>query len=135
MGVIIDTNIVVFWEKDPSRVLYYIQGKEEEEFFISVISASELLHGIYRAANPIINARRKAFVEGILTQFPILSIDLLTARTHAQLWANMQATGQMIGLHDSWIAAQCIARGYSLVTHNIREFQQVPGLVVEQWTR
>ena len=39
----------------------------------------------------------------------------------------------MIGVHDSWIAAQCIEHGLTLVTRNVREFNRVPGLSVEQW--
>lgn len=133
MGVIIDTNILIFWEKNQTDLHSYIAGKEEDAFFISVISASELLHGVHRATNPGIKSRRQAFVEGVLNHFPILQIDLLVARTHANLWANLQGNGQMIGLHDSWIAAQCIAGGHMLVTHNLREFERVPGLSIEQW--
>ncbi len=40
---------------------------------------------------------------------------------------------KMIGLHDSWIAAQFIEHRLTLVTRNVREFNRVPGLSVEQW--
>lgn len=39
----------------------------------------------------------------------------------------------MIGVHDSWIAATCIALNLTLVTANVREFNRVPGLRVENW--
>lgn len=108
-------------------------GREEEEFFISVVTASELLHGVHRAAAPDVRARRSAFVEAVLERFPILAIDLATARTHAQLWAQLASTGSLIGPNDLWIAAACIARGLTLVTGNVREFRRVPGLAIESW--
>ncbi len=39
----------------------------------------------------------------------------------------------MIGAHDSWLAATCIAHGLRLATGNLREFKRVPGLQVETW--
>jgi tRNA(fMet)-specific endonuclease VapC len=39
----------------------------------------------------------------------------------------------MIGAHDLWLAATCLARGLTTVTANVREFTRVPGLVVEVW--
>jgi tRNA(fMet)-specific endonuclease VapC len=39
----------------------------------------------------------------------------------------------MIGVHDSWIAATCLAHGLKLVTGNEREFKRVPGLELETW--
>jgi predicted nucleic acid-binding protein len=68
-----------------------------------------------------------------LSRFPILEIDLAVARTHAALWGGLTQRGEMIGVHDSWIAATCVARDLTLVTANMREFGRVPGLKVENW--
>jgi len=58
---------------------------------------------------------------------------LATARAHAQVWADLSATGSIIGPHDLWLAASCIAHGLTMVTANVREFERVPGLEVEEW--
>jgi tRNA(fMet)-specific endonuclease VapC len=100
---------------------------------LSVITASELLHGVHRATDPIVRARRSAFVEAVLERFPLLSVDLATARAHAQLWAGLMAEGRLIGPHDLWLAATCLAQGLTMVTANLREFVRVPGLTVESW--
>jgi predicted nucleic acid-binding protein len=39
----------------------------------------------------------------------------------------------MIGPHDLWLAASCIAHGLSVATVNVREFDRVRGLTVERW--
>jgi hypothetical protein len=76
---------------------------------------------------------RAAFVEAALERFPLLPVDLAIARAHAQLWAGLMAEGRLIGPHDLWLAATCLAHGLTMVTANMREFARVPGLVVESW--
>jgi len=134
MGFLIDSDVLIEWERGRIDLPAKIEGREEEEFYLSVISASELLHGVCRAVQPDTRSRRSAFVEAILTRFPVIPIDLSTARMHAQLWAELSAQGTMIGLHDSWLAATCLAHGLTMVTGNLEEFKRVPGLVVETWS-
>jgi tRNA(fMet)-specific endonuclease VapC len=133
MGILIDSNVLIGLERTGRDVSAQIAGREEEEMFLSVISASELLHGVHRAANARIRANRLAFVEAVLAFFPLLEIDLATARSHAELWSQLERRGAMIGVHDSWLAATCLAHGLKLATENVREFMRVPGLKVEAW--
>ena len=133
MGVLIDSSVLIGFERDRAAIAERLSGREDEEFFLSVVSASELLHGVHRAKRADTRARRSAFVEAVLSRFPLLSIDLPTARTHSRVWAELAAAGKMIGPHDLWIAAACIAHGLTLVTGNAREFARVPGLVIETW--
>lgn len=135
MGVLIDASILIEHERGRVSLEPHLAGRErEEEFFLSVITASELLHGVHRAADPDVRARRSAFVEAVLERFPLLPVDLAVARAHAQLWAGLMAEGRIIGPHDLWLAATCLAHGLTMVTANVREFARVPGLVVESWT-
>jgi len=59
--------------------------------------------------------------------------DLATARTHARLWNDLESSGIMIGLHDSWIAATCLTYNLAIATENVGEFSRVPGLQLEHW--
>lgn len=133
MGVLIDSNVLIDLERQARDLSSYIRGREDEEVFLSVISASELLHGVHRAKRAKTRARRLAFVEAVLAAFPVLEIDLATARSHAQLWSDLEKRGLMIGVHDSWLAATCLAHGLTLVTQDVRAFERVPGLSVEVW--
>jgi tRNA(fMet)-specific endonuclease VapC len=96
---------------------------------IAAITASELLHGVHRADSEH-RARREAFVEGVLAAFPPLPFDLLAARSHARLWAELSAAGADIGPHDRLVAATAIAAGWRVATANTRQFAPVPGLEV-----
>lgn len=133
MGVLIDASVLIEHERGRANLERHITGREQEEFFLSVITASELLHGVHCATDPNVRARRSAFVEAVLERFPLLPVDLATARAHAQLWAGLMAEGRLIGPHDLWLAATCLAHGLTMVTTNVREFARVPGLGVESW--
>jgi len=134
LGILIDTSIFIDCERGRLDIQPHIGGREREDCFVSVITASELLHGVHRAKEAHVRSRRAAFVEAIVEAFPVLPIDLPTARIHAQLWAELASSGTMIGPHDSWLAAACIAHGHTLVTGNLRELSSVPGLRVEVWS-
>lgn len=132
MGVLIDSSVLIGQERGRLDLESKLAGRDEE-FFLSVVTASELLHGIHRAGDPAIRARRSAFVEAVLARFPLLEIDLATARAHAQIGAGLSRSGTPIGPNDLWLAATCIAHGLSIATGNVREFNRVPGLGVESW--
>jgi tRNA(fMet)-specific endonuclease VapC len=133
VGVLIDASILIEYERGRVKLQPYLEGREREEFFLSVITASKLLHGVHRAADPNVRVRRSAFVEAVLGRFPLLPVDLTVARAHARLWAGLMIEGRLIGPHDLWLAATCLAHGLSMVTANVREFTQVPGLTMESW--
>jgi tRNA(fMet)-specific endonuclease VapC len=133
MAVLIDASILIEAERGRLDLESHVARHGEEEAFLSVVTASELLHGVHRATQPDVRARRSAFVEGILERFPLLSVDLSCARAHAQLWAELRHAGSLIGPHDLWLAATCVAHGLTIVTADVREFARVPGLDLEVW--
>jgi len=133
MGVLIDASVLIAYERGRIDLQEKLAGRGDEEFFLSVVTASELLHGVHRAVDATIRARRSAFVEAVLTTFPLLPVDLATARIHAQLGAELASGGSTIGPNDLWLAATALGRNLSLATGNVREFNRVPGLVVEPW--
>lgn len=133
MGIVFDATVLIDFERGRIDLAQRISGREREAFFLSVISASELLHGVFRAATVEARSKRAAFVESVLSGFPLLTIDLATARIHAQLWADLASRGKIIGAHDLWIGATCIAHGHVLATANLRDFERIPGLQVERW--
>lgn len=129
MGIVIDSNILIDLERgklDPE--LYLKELEPDEEIFISIITVSELLYGVHRAITPDQKLHRSSFVEKIISNLPALPIDLHVARTHSELTYSLASSGKKIGIHDSWIAATCIANGFQLSTRDNRAFQHIPGL-------
>ena len=133
MAVLIDASILIEYERRRLDLECYLAQRQQETFFLSVVTVSELLHGVHRAVQSEVRAKRSAFVEALLESFPLLPIDLATARAHAQVWAELIVAGRMIGPNDLWLAATSLAHGLTMVTANVREFARVPGLTVEVW--
>lgn len=133
MGILIDASVLIEHERGRLQIAKHIAGREADDLFLSVITASELLHGVHRATDLGIRARRAAIVEALLARFAVLPVDLATARAHARLRADLASVGSLIGPHDLWLAAACLAHGLSIATVNTREFRRVPGLSLENW--
>jgi tRNA(fMet)-specific endonuclease VapC len=126
-AVLIDTSVLV----DAERRGEALQDRVgEAERVISVITLSELLHGVQRADSAARRVRRQAFVEALIAVVEPVHITAQIARVHAEIWARLEAQGNIVGAHDLWIAATAIAHDMPLATTNRREFERVPGLTV-----
>ena len=126
MAVLLDTDILVALEHgaEPGGIDAQLG---EEDRAISVITVSELLHGVLRATGAI-RTRRRAFVEHLLAGLEAIPISEPVARVHAEIWADLAASGRPTGSHDLWIAATAIAHGLPLATGNARHYQHIAGL-------
>ncbi len=126
-GWLIDTSVLVDAERGGGAL-----GRvpHAEEHAISVITASELLHGVHRAVDGARRTRRQAFVESVLAELETLPATLEISRIHAEIWAQLEDVGEVIGMHDLWISATALAHDLRVATSNPREFERVPGLSV-----
>jgi tRNA(fMet)-specific endonuclease VapC len=131
VGVVLDTSVLIEAERGRLDIDGFIEGKEEELFGLSVITAAELLHGVHRADSARRRRIRSAYVEKIIQIFPIYPFDLTAARIYAELWAQLLREGKMIGAHDLMIGSTAMALGFSVATFNKREFDRIEGLKVE----
>jgi len=126
MALLIDTDLLIDLEKQGSAVQNLLA---DEESAISVITVSELLHGVLRAHGAT-RARRHAFVEHLLAGLQAIPITEPVARVHAEIWAQLVERGEIVGAHDLWIAATAIAHGFGVATRNISHFERIPSLRV-----
>jgi tRNA(fMet)-specific endonuclease VapC len=127
MAVLIDTTVLVNAERW-GQALDDVIGDQERG--ISVITASELLHGVHRAQEDAVRARRSAFVEHVISAIEPLPVTTAIARAHAAVWAALEKDGNLIGAHDLWIAATALSHSMEVATANAKDFERVPGLTV-----
>jgi len=128
MGIVLDTSVLIAAEKQQLRMRDFSAAYQTESFFISAITAAELLHGVERATPPSRKAKRSQLVEHFLSSIPILDFDLSIARRHAALWAEMARSGFSLGPYDLIIAASALEHGHSVATLNSKEFARTPKL-------
>jgi tRNA(fMet)-specific endonuclease VapC len=126
-GYLIDTSVLVDAERGGSALALV---PDDDDHALSVITVSELLHGVHRAVDGARRTRRQAFVEHVIAGLEILPVTTEVARAHAHIWAQLDASGEPVGAHDLWLAATALANGMRVATSNAREFQRVPGLSV-----
>jgi tRNA(fMet)-specific endonuclease VapC len=65
----------------------------------------------------------------------ILPWDRAAVDATTEIKVALRMAGTPIGPNDTAIAGHAIAAGAVLVTNNTREFERVPGLVLEDWVR
>lgn len=133
MGIIFDTSVLITIERSSHHIEKVINGRENEPFGISVMTVSELLHGIHRTDSEKRRLKREAYVEKIIEVFPIYPFDLSAARIYARIWANLAKQKVTIGAHDLMIASTCISLGFSILTLDIRDYGRIEGLTIERY--
>jgi tRNA(fMet)-specific endonuclease VapC len=133
MATLIDTSVLIAAERGNLDLNKLLIDQTDEEVAIAAITASEMLHGVHRATRKGHRAKREAFVERLLEYLPVLPFDLITARVHARLWAELASKDISIGAHDLLIAATALAVGAKVATRDLRSFPRIPGLSISEW--
>jgi tRNA(fMet)-specific endonuclease VapC len=132
MATLIDSSVLIAAERGQLDLDDLSARYAEEDIAVSAVTASELLHGLYRARTLTQRHRRQTFVEGLLAQFPVIAFDLMVARVHASLWADLAKRGVTVSERDLMIGATAIAKDYAVATRDERSFPKIPGLKVQR---
>lgn len=129
---LLDTNIVSDVIRNPQgTAAAKIAEVSEERIATSIVVAAELRFGAERRAS----ARLTAQLDAVLRLMPVLPMDGDADIHYGRLRTDLERQGTPIGGNDMLIAAHALSLGATLVTDNVREFQRVAGLEIENWLR
>jgi tRNA(fMet)-specific endonuclease VapC len=129
---LLDANIVIYTMKNrPQQVKRRFQ-EHHGRMGISAVTLGELVFGAEHSQQV---ERNLADIEAMAARLEVLPFDNEAAYHFGQIRAALYRMGQPIGPYDMMIAGQARARGLILATKNIREFERVPGLMLEDWGR
>lgn len=126
----LDTNIVIYVIKRKPIELLDLFNLHAGQMSISSITLAELLHGAEKSAKPEHNMRQ---VEDFVSRLEVLEYGIKAAAHYGSIRANLERQGTPIGVNDLHIAGHARSEGLILVTNNMREFERVDGLCVENW--
>ena len=130
MKYMLDTNICIYAILGGSVHLDRRLGEcETGDLVMSAVTLGELEVGFAKGGNPA-QARRDADV--VLSAVTVMPFDEAAARAFGHIQA---AAPSRRGAYDRQIAAHAISLGVALVTNNEKDFDGIPGIVVENWTR
>jgi tRNA(fMet)-specific endonuclease VapC len=105
-------------------------NQHEGQMAISSVTWGELIYGVERSSQP---KRNLADIESMAARLEILAFDEKAANHFGQIRSELYRIGQPIGPYDMMIAGQARSSGLILVTNNVKEFDRVPGLMIENW--
>ncbi len=127
----LDTNICIYVLKNHSDKLRH-KFKAIKDICISSITYGELCFGIENGNNNLKEERWRQL--DIFTQKLLIDpLDENTGKHYGSIRALLKKDGTPIGNNDLLIAAHARSINAILVTNNVREFNRVPNLLVENW--
>jgi tRNA(fMet)-specific endonuclease VapC len=126
----LDTNLCIATIRDKPGVVRAAFNRHHRQMCISSVTVMELLYGVELSAQ---QQRNLSDVEGFIARLEVLDYDTVAAAHTAQIRAELRKAGTQIGPYDQMIAGHARSRGLVVVTNNMKEFQRVAGLRVEDW--
>jgi tRNA(fMet)-specific endonuclease VapC len=124
------TNIVSDLIRNPQgKAAKRIAKVGEDNICTSIIVAAELRYGCTKRGSK----RLIKVVEDLLNEIPVLPFDVPADAEYGEIRSKLEVAGQLIGGNDLLIAAHAKAVGATIVTANIREFNRIRDLSVENW--
>jgi tRNA(fMet)-specific endonuclease VapC len=130
MKFMLDTDICIYLLKQHPLILARFAQHPMSDIGISTITVAELEFGVAKSGS----TRNKKTLASWLPLLQQPPFDSTASRAYGQVRAELELKGTPIGPLDTLIAAHAISLGLTLVTNNVREFQRISGLNIENWT-
>lgn len=126
----LDTNLCIRVLRDRPAGLRERFNAEAANLCVSTVTLGELLYGAERSSRPS-HARHE--VEAFTARLDVLAFDGDAAAHYADIRADLERRGLVIGPYDLMIAGHARSRGLVVVTGNLGQFSRVAGLRAEDW--
>ena len=127
---LLDTDICIYWLKGSQAVKDHLLNAGTEHIAISVITAAELYFGAYNS----VRVKENHFqLERFLDTITVLPLENSVLQTFGVLKAELRKEGQALADFDLLIAATALAEGRVMVTNNIRHYERIPYIRLENW--
>jgi tRNA(fMet)-specific endonuclease VapC len=127
---LLDANILSEFLRNPrGLVSKRLAVVGEATVCTSIVVACELRFGAKKKGSSRLEER----VDEVLASLEVLPLDKESDRHYAEIRTHLSREGRPIGSNDLLIAAHTLALDLILVTDNVKEFDRVPGLSIENW--
>lgn len=131
MSYLLDTDICIYILNNKSPELQKrFQEKGGARICVSTLTEAELYYGAIHSAHPEKNRER---VKDLLGPLEIIPFDSDAAREFASIKQTLTTKGKPIGAIDMLVAAIARAKSLTIVTNNLKHFESIPNLSVENW--
>lgn len=128
-GYLLDTNICVFALRGDSSIAEKFKTTSERKYYVSDVTVMELRYGAYRSAKA---AENLALINVFLKKIRVIPF-AIAIDTFCQEKVRLQRAGLPLEDYDLLIGSTAKTTGLTLVTHNVKHFERIEGLVIEDW--
>jgi tRNA(fMet)-specific endonuclease VapC len=129
----LDTNICIYIiKKKTENVLSKLKQNRKKGLYISTITLAELEFGNANAHSLYKERNRLALME-FLTIMGIKNFDENAAKEYGIIKKDLKDKNYLIGSFDMLIGAHAKSLNMTLVTNNVREFERIQDLKIENW--
>jgi len=126
-AVLLDTDVLSFFAKADTRASLYAPDLAGRQLAVCFQTVAELrLWALVRRWGP----SRQAALDALLSRTVVLAYDAIMALRWAEVTAHRRRAGRPIDCGDAWIAATALRHGVPLMTHNARDYEDIPGLTL-----
>lgn len=131
---LLDTNICIHYLKSEFDIPQKIFDVGAENCYISELTVMELLYGAARGneKNRENNMQNAYLIENKIFKDRVIPVRVAFERFAIEK-AKLKASGKFIGEIDTLIAATALATEMTLVTRNVKHFERIEGLEIENW--
>ncbi len=126
----LDTNIVIYIIKRRPIELLQLFNQHTGQLCISSITLAELMHGVEKSQQADKNLKN---IEDFISRLEVLDYGQKAATHYGDIRADLERKGTPIGVNDLHIAGHARSEGLIIVTNNLKEFERVAGLRIENW--
>lgn len=126
---LLDTNVCVSIINGNKSVMKSFSRKRND-CALPIVVAAELYKGAYCSTRIDSNL---LVLNNFLRMLPVIELDLEEAETFGQIQSELKMIGRPTGDLDALIAAIARSNFATLVTHNTKDFENIPGLLLEDW--
>lgn len=128
-GYLLDTDVWVEYFHNRNGVKEKLQQYAFSDIFVSEISIAELYYGALHSKNVEKHLKEVYELEDTFEVVPISECLM----DYAEMRNNLSVNGLSVGQFDLLIGATARHFNLTMVTHNVKHFQKLQGLTLEDW--
>lgn len=130
MKYLLDTNVLIAMFKDQHGIRESIKNASFEECAVSEMTIGELYVGVYKGKN----IKQLREVEFVKKHFRILSTSPII-EMYGKVRADLELKGTKIDSMDCLIGCTALFHNLTIVTHNSKHLDRIPGIKLIDWQK
>lgn len=132
MRYVLDTDTLIYFMKGQKSVVEKISVISSSELSTTIINQTELLYGAFNSIKKEYNLKK---IQEFLKEIRVLEFSNQASFLFAEYKAHLKKQGNLVADMDLMIASIVLANDGVLVTNNIKHFERIKKLKLDNWMK